>query len=63
MAHLIGGLLLVAYVYAPVAPVLDTAIRWVVMPALVGSGVVMWQWAKIRRWMRQVQMRKVQRQS
>lgn len=54
VAHMVGGLLLVAYVYVPGGPgaVLETAVRWVGLPALVGSGVVMWQWAKIRRWMR-----------
>jgi hypothetical protein len=54
VAHLVAGLVLVVYVYVPGGPgvVLETAVRWVVVPALVGSGVVMWQWAKIRRWMR-----------
>lgn len=54
LAHLVGGLLLVAYVYVPAGPVLEAAVRWFVLPVLVGSGVVMWQWAKIRRWMRKV---------
>ncbi len=54
LAHLVGGVLLVAYVYAPGAPVLEAAVRWVVLPVLVVSGVVMWQWGKIRRWMRKV---------
>jgi hypothetical protein len=54
VAHLVGGVLLIAYVYVPGGPgaVLVTAVRWVVLPVLAGSGVVMRQWARIRRWMR-----------
>jgi hypothetical protein len=54
LAHLLAGLALVAYVYAPggPSPVLEAAVRWVVLPGLVASGVLMWQWPKIRRWAR-----------
>jgi hypothetical protein len=54
LAHLLAGLALVAYVYAPggPSPVLEAVVRWAVLPGLVASGVLMWQWPKIRRWAR-----------
>lgn len=55
LAHLLTGLALVAYVYAPGGPgaVLETLVRWVLLPGLIASGVLMWQWPKVRRWARQ----------
>lgn len=51
MAHLAAGVLLVVYVYA--APVLGVgftaAVQWVVVPVLVVSGVVLWQWHRLRK--------------
>lgn len=54
LAHLVTGALLVAYVYLPGTPnpIFQDAIRWVIVPAAVIAGVVMWQWPKIRRWAR-----------
>jgi hypothetical protein len=56
MAHLVTGVALVAYVYAPGGPgaVLETAVRWVILPLLAASGVLMWQWPKVRRWARRL---------
>jgi hypothetical protein len=54
LGHLVAGVALVAYVYMPGGPsaALETAVRWVILPVLAGSGVLMWQWPKIRRWAR-----------
>jgi hypothetical protein len=55
LAHLLTGALLVAYVYLPLAagsPV-EVAIRWFALPVLVLSGIVMWQWPRLRRLARQ----------
>jgi hypothetical protein len=51
LAHLLTGALLILYVYLPgqPSPVLQTAIRWVVLPLLVIDGLLMWQWPKVRR--------------
>ena len=53
-AHLVAGALLVLYVYLPVAPdaTLQTVVRWIVFPLLVITGVLMWQWPKLRRFVR-----------
>lgn len=55
LAHLLAGLALVAYVYAPGGPgaVLETLVRWVLLPGLIASVVLMWQWPKVRRRARQ----------
>jgi hypothetical protein len=47
---LFAGLVVVVYVYA--APELGQAaaagVRWLVLPILIASGVVMWQWPRLR---------------
>ena len=48
-AHLVAGLVLVGYVYAPVGAHLHDAVPLVVLPVLALTGVVMWQAARIRR--------------
>ncbi|MBN6051886.1 hypothetical protein JYK22_08055, partial [Nonomuraea sp. RK-328] len=49
--HLATGLAIVAYVYLapPAGSPADAAIRWFILPVLLASGVVMWQWPRIRR--------------
>jgi hypothetical protein len=56
LAHLVAGVALFAYVYAPGGPgaALEAAVRWVILPVLAGSGVLMWQWPKVRRWVRRL---------
>lgn len=51
LAHLVTGTVLIFYVYLPgtPSPVLQASIRWVILPLLVIDGVLMWQWAKVRR--------------
>ncbi|GAA3588415.1 hypothetical protein GCM10022419_083420 [Nonomuraea rosea] len=49
--HLIGGLAIAAYVYLapPPGSPAHAAIQWFIVPVLVASGVVMWQWPRLRR--------------
>ena len=47
--HLAAALLLVAYVYAPLEAQLQDAVRYIVLPALVVTGIAMWQAPRIRR--------------
>jgi hypothetical protein len=50
-AHLLAGLAVVVHVYLdPGADSpLGVAVRWVLLPALVASGVAMWQAPRLRR--------------
>jgi hypothetical protein len=54
--HLITGFVVGVYVYS--APAADSpltlAVRWLLLPLLAVSGLVMWQWPRIRRLTRQV---------
>jgi thiosulfate reductase cytochrome b subunit len=52
-AHLLGGLLLIAYVYAPLEPQIEDLVRFVVVPVVVLTGVAMWQAARFRRILRE----------
>jgi hypothetical protein len=54
LAHLVTGAMLIIYIYLPgtPGPVLQTAIRWVITPLVLGAGALMWQWPKLRRWAR-----------
>ena len=56
LAHLVAGAALVAYVYLPggAGAALEVAVRWVILPLLAASGVLMWQWPKIRRRVRRL---------
>jgi thiosulfate reductase cytochrome b subunit len=47
--HLAGALLLIAYLYAPLEAQLQDAVRFVGLPALVLTGIAMWQAPRIRR--------------
>ena len=59
LAHLVAGVALVAYVYTPggPGPALEATVRWVIIPVLAASGVLMWQWPKLRRWARKQRSR------
>ncbi|MCG5219471.1 hypothetical protein [Streptosporangium sp. KLBMP 9127] len=52
--HLAAGLAITGHIY--LAPPADSpahaAIRWVIVPVLLASGVAMWQWPRIRRLIR-----------
>jgi hypothetical protein len=47
--HLAAALLLIAYLYAPLEDQLQDAVRFLALPALVGTGIAMWQAPRIRR--------------
>jgi hypothetical protein len=47
--HLIAALVLVAYLYAPLEGRLEDAVRFVILPVLVLTGIAMWQAPRIRR--------------
>lgn len=53
-AHLVAGVVLVGCVYA--GPLLGAEflafVRWVVIPVLVGSGITLWKWPRIRTMLR-----------
>jgi hypothetical protein len=53
-AHLAAAFLVVAYVYLPLGGLAENLIRWVALPALVASGVAMWQAARLRRALKRV---------
>lgn len=59
LTHLLTGTLLIAYVYLPLGPgsPAQAAIRWIALPVLVSSGVLMWQWPRLRRLARQLGIR------
>jgi hypothetical protein len=47
--HLVAGLVLLAYLYAPLEEQLQDAVRFLVLPLLVVTGIAMWQAPRIRR--------------
>lgn len=48
--HLLTGLAVAMYVYVlPWSSPMAASIRWAVLPALVASGLAMWQWPRLRR--------------
>ncbi len=49
LVHLAAGVVVVASVYAPFAGHLHDALRFVVLPVLVVTGIAMWQAPRIRR--------------
>jgi hypothetical protein len=54
IAHLATGAAIAAYVYLTPEPgsVAQLLVRWLVVPALIASGVAMWQWPRVRRLIR-----------
>ena len=49
LVHLAAGLVLIAYLYAPLEAQLEDAVRFLVLPVLVLTGIAMWQAPRIRR--------------
>jgi hypothetical protein len=47
--HLAAALLLIVYLYAPLEARLQDAVRFFVVPALLVTGIAMWQAPRIRR--------------
>lgn len=51
--HIIASVPIVGYIYGPVAqiPPAVTMIRWVLFPAVILSGLWLWQGHRVRKWM------------
>lgn len=49
--HLVTALVLVLYVYIPLGtvPLVTTAVQFAVLPVLVATGLLMWQWTRLRK--------------
>jgi hypothetical protein len=47
--HLVAALLLIVYAYAPLEAQFQDAVRFLALPALVVTGIAMWQAPRIRR--------------
>lgn len=54
VVHLAAAFVLIAYLYAPLEAQLQDAVRFVVLPLLVVTGIAMWQAPRIRRLRRSV---------
>jgi high-affinity Fe2+/Pb2+ permease len=53
VTHLTAAAVLALCLYAPLgsAPLLAAALKFGVIPLLVASGLLMWQWTRLRRWL------------
>jgi hypothetical protein len=51
--HLLTALSVVLYIYLPVGsvPLLATLEKLAVLPLLALTGLLMWQWTRLRRWL------------
>jgi hypothetical protein len=54
LLHLVFGTVLGAFLYSPLGGVaaVELAVQVVVFPALVLSGLLLWQGHRVRRWLR-----------
>ncbi|HEV2235437.1 MAG TPA: hypothetical protein VGR57_02140 [Ktedonobacterales bacterium] len=53
ITHLAAAALLALALYAPLGsvPLLVAALKFGVIPLLVATGLLMWQWTRLRRWL------------
>jgi hypothetical protein len=51
ITHLVAALVLVLYVYLPLGsvPLLTTMLQFAVLPLLAATGMLMWQWTRLRK--------------
>ena len=51
ITHLVAALVLVLYVYLPLGsvPLLTTVVQFAVLPLLAATGMLMWQWTRLRK--------------
>jgi hypothetical protein len=51
ITHLVGAAVLVLYLYTPLgsAPLFTTLVQFMVVPALVATGTLMWQLPRLRK--------------
>lgn len=54
IAHLAIGAAVLLHLYFTPGPgsAVETTVRWLLAPVLVGSGLAMWQWPRLRRRLR-----------
>ena len=50
--HLVTAFVVVCCIYLPSesVPLLTTIVRFAVLPLLVLTGILMWQWTRLRKW-------------
>lgn len=53
VTHLAAALIVVLYIYLPLGsvPLLTTVVQFAVLPLLAASGLLMWQWTRLRKWL------------
>ena len=53
--HLVAGVILLLYVYTPMGdqPIPELMVRVMAFPVLAISGLLQWQWPRVRRLLRQ----------
>lgn len=53
VTHLVAALVLVLYIYIPSGsvPLLAPVVQFAVLPQLVVTGLLMWQWTRLRKWL------------
>jgi len=53
--HIIASIPVIGYIYGPVAEIPEavTALKWIIFPLLVLSGLWLWKGASIKRWSKQ----------
>jgi hypothetical protein len=51
--HLVTALVVVCYIYLPLGnvPLLTTVVQFAVLPLLALTGMLMWQWTRLRKWL------------
>ena len=51
--HLVAALVLVLYIYLPLGsmPHLTTVVQFAVLPLLATTGLLLWQWTRLRKWL------------
>ncbi len=51
VTHLVAALVLVLYIYLPLGrvPLLTTVVQFAVLPLLAATGMLMWQWTRLRK--------------
>lgn len=51
--HLVAAFVLVLSVYIPLfsVPLLTTVVQFAVLPLLAVTGLLMWQWTRLRKWL------------
>lgn len=54
ITHLVAALVLALYVYLPLGsvPLLTTVLQFGVLPLLAATGMLMWQWTRLRKLLR-----------